>query len=429
MDLFTKWNQRITSQSAYSGQEGSVEHQVRQMLAQHIDLWWSCDGAVPVFPFTFLPKQQADNEKRLEQWINGLITELKRIPQDPQGRQAWQERLQPALEEFAAVAMNLETRHLDFIKSTRMIEASQEFARMARQFDPQISAEDIYQAGRNIMTANFIQVLLGLPVEITPSVFAYSMLYPYTDNYLDDPAISRTTKLAFNNRFQRRLRGEEVHPANSHEATINRLVEMIETQWDRARYAQVYESLLAIHEAQVRSMALAAPGASPYELDVLGISFEKGGTSVLADGYLVAGYLTPAQASFLFEYGCYTQLMDDLEDIEQDMREGCQTVFSQTAGRWPMDKVTNRMIHFGRAIFDDLGPFPAQAAQSMQELINRSIDSVLIDIAGRAERYFSKEYRSELERHVSFRFACTRRQREKLERQKINLGKLVETLI
>ena len=35
--------------------------------------------------------------------------------------------------------------------------------------------------------------LLGLPVEVTPAVFAYSMLYPYTDNYLDDPAIPRTT--------------------------------------------------------------------------------------------------------------------------------------------------------------------------------------------------------------------------------------------
>ena len=106
----------------------------------------------------------------------------------------------------------------------------------------------------------------------------------------------RTTKLAFNHRFQRRLQGEDVRPANAYEATISQLVGMIESQWDRARYPQVYESLLAIHAAQARSLGLVAPGASPYELDVLGISFEKGGTSVLADGYLVAGWLTPEQA-------------------------------------------------------------------------------------------------------------------------------------
>ena len=431
MDLFTKWNQRIRDYSlpASAGQEASVDNQVRQLLARYVDLWWSCDGALPNFPFTFLPRQQAENEKRLEQWINGLIVELKRIPADSQERKIWQERLQPALEEFAITAMNLEARHLDFIKTTGMVEASQEFARMARQFDPQIRPEDIYQAGRNVMTMNFLQLLLDLPVEVTPSVFAYSMLYPYTDNYLDDPAVSRTTKLAFNNRFQRRLRGEDVRPANNHEATISRLVEMIESQWDRVHYPQVYQSLLAIHEAQARSMALTVPGASPYELDVLGISFEKGGTSVLADGYLVAGWLNPAQASFMFGYGAYTQLMDDLEDLEQDMREGCQTVFSQTAGRWPLDRVTNRMIHFGRAIFGDLSAFPSPSAQLMTELIYRSIDSVLIDIASRVERYYSKDYRNELERHVSFRFACTRRQREKLSRQKINLGRLVETLI
>jgi len=36
--------------------------------------------------------------------------------------------------------------------------------------------------------------------------------------------------------------------------------------------------------AQARSLKLVAPEASPFELDVVGISCEKGGTSVLADG-------------------------------------------------------------------------------------------------------------------------------------------------
>ena len=167
----------------------------------------------------------------------GCLFELKQAPQQAEARRAWAEqlrpRLKPQLKSFAQDALDIQQRHLDFIKSSGMAEASLEFARMARRFDPAISAEDIYQAGRNVMTANFIQVLLGLPVEVTPSVFAYSMLYPYTDNYLDDPAISRTTKLAFNHRLQRRLMGEEVRPANPSEATISELIGMIEGQWDR----------------------------------------------------------------------------------------------------------------------------------------------------------------------------------------------------
>jgi len=31
------------------------------------------------------------------------------------------------------------------------------------------------------------------------------MLYPYTDNYLDDPSVSREEKLGFSNRFGQRL--------------------------------------------------------------------------------------------------------------------------------------------------------------------------------------------------------------------------------
>jgi hypothetical protein len=220
-----------------------------------------------------------------------------------------------------------------------------------------------------------------------------------------------------------------VRPANAHEVTINTLIEMIETQWERSRYPLVYESLLAIHAAQARSMNLVAPGASPYELDVLGVSFEKGGTSVLADGYLVAGWMNPAQASFMFGYGSFTQLMDDLEDIEQDMREGGMTIFSQTAGRWPMDGITNRMMHFGRAIFGDLSIFPSEAASGLQEIIDRSMEGVLIDIIGRASKHYSKRYLSELECHTPFRFGTVRKQREKLARQKVHLGRLVEALL
>ncbi len=149
------------------------------------------------------------------------------------------------------------------------------FARMARDFAPMISSDDIYQAGRNVITANLIQLLLGLPARVTPSIFAYSMLYPYTDNYLDDQSIPMETKVSFNKRFRHRLLGEEIEPANSHEVDISSLIRMIENEWNRQDYPQVYESLLSIHKAQTLSLDLVAPGITPFERDILGISFEK----------------------------------------------------------------------------------------------------------------------------------------------------------
>ena len=68
---------------------------------------------------------------------------------------------------------------------------AREFSRMAREFDPAVSAADVLQANRNVWTMNGAQRLLGLPVQVTPSVSAYSLLHPYTDNYVDDPSLLR----------------------------------------------------------------------------------------------------------------------------------------------------------------------------------------------------------------------------------------------
>ena len=97
------------------------------------------------------------------------------------------------------------------------------------------------------------------------------------------------------------------------------------------RPPQVYESLYAIHAAQARSVRLMRRDEPPYGVDVLGIAIEKGGASVLADGYLVAGSLTLPQARLLFGLGALLQLGDDLQDVEDDRAKGLATIFSQTA--------------------------------------------------------------------------------------------------
>jgi hypothetical protein len=407
----------------------SVDELVRGLQQEYVQLWWGCERAMPHFDSLYLQNEQKENEKRLDQQVSGLIFELKRVPKTQPERKAWQDRLRPGLAQFASSTIHLEQSQMDFIEHCGILDATLEFARMARKFDPAISAEDIYQAGRNVMTAAFIQLLLDLPVEVTPSIFAYSMLYPYTDNYLDDPAVPGATKRAFNQRFLRRLQGQDVAAANAHEEAINRLVGMIEGQWERARYPQVYDSLLAIHAAQARSLGLVVPGASPYELDVLGVSFEKGGTSVLADGYLVAGNLTVEQARLMFGYGSFTQLMDDLEDIRQDQQEGRMTVFSQTSPRWLLDGVTNRFIHFGRTVLGDFSDFHSPAAPMLEGIMRAVLDPLLIDTISRAGQGYSKEYLRELERHFPFHLAALSSQREKLNRQKIDFGKLIEAMM
>jgi hypothetical protein len=184
--------------------------------------------------------------------------------------------------------------------------------------------------------------------------------------------------------------------------------------------------LLAIHRAQVKSVRLVSRNASPYEVDVLGIGLEKGGTSVLADGYLVAGDLTLAQAEFMFGFGAFLQFGDDLEDVQQDSHDGVLTIFSQTARRWPLDALTNRTLHFGARVLEGLDSFDAPGSEPLKELIRKSAAQALINSAASAGQFYTRSYLRELEAHSPFRFSRLNKQRQKLFRQRAALMRLFE---
>ena len=63
---------------------------------------------------------------------------------------------------------------------------------------------------RNVWIINILQRLKGVDITLSNAIFGYSMLYPYTDNYLDDVNISKEEKVEFNQRLYRRLLGEKL---------------------------------------------------------------------------------------------------------------------------------------------------------------------------------------------------------------------------
>jgi hypothetical protein len=403
---------------------------VQRLTQSCAALWWQIDaGAIPP-QACYTQREQKANELHLKRFLETLAAETKSPPRTELERQAAEERLSAAGELLAKSALGLQDRHFDFFRAHGLLEVAAEFARKARRFDPEISGLDIYQASRNAWAMCNLQLMLDLPVQVTPAIFAYSMLYPYSDNFLDDPSISAQAKRTFNERLAQRLLGQRIRPISRHEEIVWKLVGMIEGQFDRAEYPQVFDSLLAIHRAQNRSVALLRGGASPYEVDVLGISLEKGGTSVLADGYLVAGSLTEAQAEFLFRFGAFLQLLDDLQDVEQDRQDGLMTIFSQTARRWPMDQVTNRTFHFGLRVSAGKDCFEAPDLEPLDELMDRTLPLLLVEAVGRAGRlYYSKPYLREIERFSPFRFSTLRKVRKRLAREQVSLTRLLESFL
>ncbi len=388
-------------------------------------LWWSCQDAdlpswLPVSATT-----QRTNQAALDRMVTRAVDESRTPPTSPQQRLALQERSLAAFGEFAQSTLGFQPRHLALL-SNGFMPALAAFSESARRFDPAIAGADILQAGRNVSILNALQHLLGMPVQITPAITAYSLLYPYTDNYLDDPAVSAADKAALNQHLGQRLRGQPTAPTSERERAILALVDMIETQYPRRDYPELFESLMAIHRAQERSVGLVRPRISPYEVDVLGISLEKGGTSVLADGYITAGRLTPAQEAFMFGWGAFLQLADDLQDVHTDAHDGVATIFTLTARHRPLDGLCARTLAFGRHVLEPAPAIATPESTPLVELMQRSGDLLVQDAIGRAQDLLSRDFVRRVERCFPFRFSALSRARGQLARQRVSFMREIE---
>ncbi|NLG49290.1 MAG: hypothetical protein GX552_04170 [Chloroflexi bacterium] len=411
----------------------SMQAFVRQMTQQLLDVWWDCapgNSALPepeaVLGPSYARREQRERQGYLRLFLETVKAEARHPPHTAAQQAACQQRIFAALDALMDKGLGFGEAHRQLLLSPGYTDAAIQFAQAARHFDPTISGSAIFQASRNALAMNGIQSLMGLPIRLTPAIFAYSMLYPYTDNYLDDPTIAPDTKRAFVRRFEQRLYGASISPANAQERAIYDLVGMIEEQYDRATHPQVFASLLSIHHAQVASLRLLQAGAAPYEIDVLGISIAKGGTSVLADGYLVAGSLNDAQARCLFGYGAFLQLADDLQDVQEDRQNGLQTVFSQVAGRWPLDGLTSRAMSFGSRILEGLDAFAAPNTAPLKQLMRLSATQLLIDAVGRSRHLHTGPYVRALEAHSPFRFGFLAECRRRINRERTSLIGLIE---
>jgi hypothetical protein len=419
---------------------------MRELLQGSLSFWRRDAVYLPPFERTFTAAEQVAREHRLDQFLQTVERELRGLPRTRSERRSARSRIDSAFTDFAKDCLDLDDRHLELLLNDGFSVVATQLARQARQFDPAVSAADIFQASRNAWTACGLQSLMGRDMRLTPAIFAYSMLYPYTDNYLDDPAISRGAKLAFSNRFRRRLDGDAVAPFNDREATIWRLVELIEEQYARADWPEVYASLLTIHRAQENSVRLLRFGSSPAGVDVLKLSFEKGGASVVADAYLAAGSLSPDEAQFAFGWGVLLQLGDDLQDLQQDLRNGILTIFTQATGcvrpgmslSMPLDELTTRTLNFGHRVMRQLDRMPSNHSalkgtssehKSLKEVIRMSCLLLLIWSAGESANLYTSNYLAELETHSPFRFAALAENRKKLARWTGLLARLFESFL
>jgi hypothetical protein len=374
-------------------------------------LWLQSSTNTPGLGKKYSKFEKIRREKQLTRFLNFLEKETGQNS-DSEVELHKDSVIASAVKKLLIYALDFKEDQTGILFDNKFLEVSREFVKTAKLFDPQISVIDIFQAIRNVWTMNWLQVMFGLPVEMTPSVFAYSMLYPYTDNFLDEYGINEEDKISFNERLSVRLAGENVNPVNSNEQKIYDLIGMIESQYDRQLYPVVYESILAIHSAQVKSLCLLNTELDLSDIELLEISLEKGGTSVFADGFLVAGNLTEAQKLFTFGYGSFLQLVDDLQDLHQDFNNGIKTVFTQACKKYPLDTYANRTYNFGDEIISSSIIFVEKDLNTILELMRKSDLLLMTESIGLSNEFYTGHYCKKIEKYSPFRFSYLKKKQE-----------------
>lgn len=323
---------RISLESLLSPKVGEMDDRINRLKKKYKDLWLQTDSTFPEFASRYTRNQKQE----LEHDATDLLDRITRDHQDGNDeRKKLKEILEQSSDEIVRLC-GVAGLYVDKEFTDGFDHATKMFLRQVKRFDPDLKPEHIYQAMRNIWIANSLQALMRANMDCSAPLFAYSMLYPYSDNINDDAGLSAEEKISMNQNFRHWLEGERCPYQTETERKIYLLVNMIESKFPRDRFPGVFQSLLGIFNAQIKSLIQQKKHHRDHGVDILDISLEKGGTSVLADGYLIRGDLTEALEDFCFGYGAFLQFADDPRtslmissmDIRQFSRDWQNEIFS-----------------------------------------------------------------------------------------------------
>jgi hypothetical protein len=386
---------------------------IERQAAQTAAVWKACKTARFAADAGFTVEQQKEREDAYDLALNAVEAELCLRGTSGGERDAMRERVVSAFGLFAATALDLNHEAIEIL-TREFLPVGTALAQWARRFDSGLGMSEIIQACRNAWTACGLQPLMGERIALTPAIFGYSLLYPYSDNYLDDGSISVEAKVTFSKRFRRQLCGEPIPASNAREGSVQHLIRLVELQFPRDKFPNVYSCLLAIHRAQEQSMRQIMPANAFNEDETLRLSCEKGGSSVLADVCLARGWMTEQEARFAFEWGVLLQLGDDLQDVREDLQRGSMTLFSHPAYTGePLEIRTLQLLAFAEHVGTQMDRLPHGSA-TFKDLLKMSWRSLIIRAIADSHEFFSPAFVRQAETYSPFRFEFLRKRQDRI---------------
>ena len=339
--------------------------------------------------------QKKENEALIEEFSARMQKKAEQRPEGKEGLKQWEQEMEQELKCFLKKEKMLSlSEWINPVLFHEFEKETKHFIDRVRGFDADLNAGQIWQAMRNYFIYAMIVEMQGERQNAANPILAYSLLYPYTDNYIDDKTTTKKEKDRYNRMIARKLKGEPVLAQSALEEKTCRLLDMIGDAYEGEAKKKVIGTLLQLLEAQNYSIRQQKAGIS--EDEILGISIWKGSTSVLADYLFATQDWREKEEGFYLRFGFLLQLVDDLQDMEEDKKEGSHTLMIKAAEQKRLEGQVNRLLWF---IWDTVRAFEPRNPGLKGFVLKNCVEITLLSVAMSAQ-HFLKEYIKALEPYL-----------------------------
>lgn len=398
---------------------------MRQLQTQEIKAVWEAQPDrfpdflaenADLFPH-ITPAQKKENEALVQDFSQKMQKKLRQKPKDKAAQDALEQELEADLMELLEKEKILSLYNwMDRQQLEAFKREAKHFTNSVRAFDESLRPAQIWQTLRNYFIYAMILDMQGKEQHAGDPILAYSLLYPYTDNYIDDARITRQDKERYNRMIASKLRDEAVTPHNALEEKTCRLLDMILTAYEGSARKKIMETLLELLEAQNNSIRQQKTPLT--EAQILEISIRKGSTSVLADYLFAATDWREYEENFYLKFGFLLQLVDDLQDIEEDRNAGSQTLMTGAESRQQLEQYTNRLLWFSWHVIRDFEP----VNPGLKRFVLKHCVEISLLTAAANQQFFSREYLKALETYLPFSLDFLKKMKKQMlqSRQKMS---------
>lgn len=418
--------------------------EIRKICSEEIvALWNGMPSSFPQFLEEVSEEKKRQNEGVIEEMAARWEEKGKEFPQKQEEQLAWKQEMEDMTEEFLEKEKILGIRqYMSQETFAEFKEETKRFVRQTRSFDPELSAENIWQALRNYFIYAVIADLQGQKQECKEAVLAYSLLYPYTDNFIDEKGHTKQQKKEYNRMIADILQGIQVTPEKRMSGMPQKEVsETLEKKMSKKRIREkgisektsqllkllldsytgeknqkIRSLLLMMLEAQNGSIRQQTGKEELTKEEILDISVYKGSISVLIDYFFTTEKLREEEVRFYMKFGFFLQLADDLQDRKEDQKSGSKTLMVLSAKRGELEENVNRLLHYAHTIFSEFTP----VNDRLKIFMEKHCYSLVLAAAMENPECFSREELRQMEQfflvHMEFMQKFLQKQKKAYEK-------------